>query len=147
MLNREQLRQTEQWQALNIIWKQLTPQQRTAITPQFQLLSEYLRQSLQPPKDYAAEDAAYQSALGNDALAFAQAREAEGMNVYDGLLKLISRSSFEGPEKVLFFFELKYGKKYPWVAQNRDELAELIALAWERMVERGFVPGEGLPRR
>ena len=146
MLNRDQLKQTKQWQALNSIWKQLTPQQKEAITPEFQLLSDFIRQTVQPPRDYAAEDASYQSELGNDALAFAKQREAEGMNVYDGLLKLVSRSTFEGPDKVLFFFELKYGKKYPWVRENRDELTEIIALVWKRLLERGFVPGEGMPK-
>ena len=147
MLTREQLRKTEQWQALNDIWQALSPRQRSAITPQFQLLSDYIRASARPPRDYAAEDAAYQSQLGSDALAFARQREAEGLNVYDGLMKLVRRSTFEGPEKVLFFFQLKYGKKYPWIEENREELAELIDLVWRRSLERGFVPGEGYPRR
>jgi hypothetical protein len=147
MLTREQLRKTEQWQALNAIWQVLSPQQRSAITPQFQLLSDYIRTSVAPPRDFAAEDGDYQSQLGADARLFARSREAEGMNVYDGLMKLVRRSTFESPEKVLFFFELKYGKKYPWVEENRDELAELIDLVWRRSLERGFVPGEGFPRR
>lgn len=36
MLTREQLKQTKQWQALNAIWKTLTPQQRQSIGPEFQ---------------------------------------------------------------------------------------------------------------
>ena len=146
MLSRDQLKQTEQWQALNAIWKQLTPQQRAAITPQFQLLSVFIQQTVQPPRDYAAEDANYKAALSNDALSFARSREAEGINVYEGLLKLVSRSTFESPEKVLFFFDLKYGKKYPLVTEHRDELAEVLDLVWRRLLERGFVPGEGFPK-
>lgn len=146
MLSREQVRQTREWRDLNAIWQALSREQREALTPQFRALTEYLRKSLSPPRDYAAEDAAYQQALGNEALAFAREREAEGLNVYQGLMKLVRRSSFEGPDKVLFFFELRYGGKYPWVKERREELEELIALVWKRSLERGFVPGEGFPR-
>lgn len=143
MLNRDQLKQTEQWQALNTIWKQLTPQQKTAITPEFQLLSGFIQQTLQPPKDYAAEDADYLSHLSNDAADFAREREAAGQNIYSGLMKIVSKSTFESPEKVMIFFDLKYQRKYSWVTEHRDELLEILDLVWKRLLERGFVPGEG----
>ncbi len=146
MLSREQVRKTRQWQELNAIWQALSREQRESLTPQFRSLTEFLRAAAQPPRDTAAEDAAYQQELGNEALAFAREREREGLNVYDGLMKLVARSTFESPEKVLFFFQLRYGKKYPWVEEQRAELEELIALAWRRSLERGFVPGEGFPR-
>lgn len=146
MLTRDQLKQTEQWQALNAIWKQLNPQQRQAITQEFQLLSNFIQNSLEPPKDYSAEDAAYKDHLSNDAAAFAQQREQEGQNLYSGLMKMLSRSSFESPEKFMVFFDLKYGKKYPWLEEYRDELLEILDLVWERLLERGFVPGEGFSK-
>lgn len=146
MLTREQLRQTEQWQALNNIWKQLSPQQKQAITPEFQLLSAFIQQTVEPPKDYSVEDAGYKEHLSNDAAAFAAQREQAGQNLYDGMMKLLSRSTFESPEKFMIFFDLKYQKKYPWVTENRDELLEILDLVWNRIVERGFVPGEGFPK-
>jgi hypothetical protein len=146
MLNREEMKKTQEWQSLNAIWRALTAQQREALSPQFRTLSDFIRATARVPRDLAAEDAAYQNELSNDALAFAQQREQEGLNVYDGLMKLLRRSSFEGPDKVLFFFQLRYGDKYPWAKENVDELSELIELAWRRSLERGFVPGEGFPR-
>ncbi|MCD8145929.1 MAG: hypothetical protein LUD84_01405 [Clostridiales bacterium] len=146
MLTREQLKQTKQWQALNAIWKTLTPQQRQSIGPEFQCLSDFIRDNSRPPADYAAEDADYQSHLSNDACRFAKEREAAGQNIYDGLMKIISRSTFESPEKVMVFFDLKYKRKYPWVTENRDELLEILDLVWNRLVERGFVPGEGFQK-
>lgn len=146
MLTREQLKQTEEWQSLNAIWQALTPEQREKLSPRFRLLTDYLRNTAQPPRDTAAEDRAYLEELGNEAQAFARAREAEGMNVYDGLMKLLRRSSFEGPDKLMFYFELRYGSKYPWIQEQRAELEELMELVWRRSVERGFVPGEGFPR-
>lgn len=146
MLTREQLKQTEEWQSLNAIWQAMTPEQRETLSPRFRLLTDYLRATVQPPRDIAAEDRAYLEELGNEAQAFARAREAEGLNVYDGLMKLLRRSSFEGPDKLMFYFTLRYGQKYPWIAENAAELAELMDLVWRRSVERGFVPGEGFPR-
>lgn len=146
MLTREQLKQTRQWQALNAIWKTLTTQQRQAIGPEFQCLSDFIRDNSRPPVDYAAEDADYQSHLSNDACRFAREREAAGQNIYDGFKKIISRSTFESPEKVMVFFDLKYKQKYPWVTENRDELLEILDLVWNRLVDRGFVPGEGFPK-
>lgn len=146
MLNRDQLKQTEQWQALNSIWKQLTQQQKQAITPEFQLLSNFIQKTLKPPKDYTAEDADYKAQLSNDAAAFAAEREQAGQNLYDGMMKMISRSTFESPEKFMIFFDLKYKNKYPWVEENRDELLEILDLVWKRVTERGFVPGEGFSK-
>lgn len=146
MLTREQLKQTQEWRSLNAIWQALTPEQREALTPRFRALTQFLRAAVPPPRDTAAEDAAYLEQLGNEARAFALAREQEGLNVYDGLMKLLRRSSFEGPDKLMFFFQLRYGKKYPWIAEYEAELAELMDLAWRRSLERGFVPGEGFPR-
>lgn len=146
MLTRDQLKQSEQWQALNTIWKQLTPQQKQAVTPSFQLLSNFIQITAQPVKDYAAEDAEYLSELSNDAAAFAAHMEQQGHNLYQGMMKMISRSSFESPEKFLIFFDLKYKSKYQWVDEYRDELLEILDLVWKRLVERGFVPGEGFPK-
>lgn len=146
MLNRDQLKQTEQWQALNSIWKQLSPQQKQAIAPEFQLLSNFIQNTLEPPKDESAEDRDYKEHLSNDAAAFAEQREREGQNLYQGILAMLARSSFESPEKFMIFFDLKYRKKYPWVDENRDELLEILDLAWKRVVERGFVPGEGFSK-
>lgn len=146
MLDREQLRKTHEWQNLNAIWRALTPEQKEALSAQFRALTDFLRAAARVPEDYAAQDAAYLEELGNEARAFAQEREAEGMNVYAGLMKLLRRSSFEGPDKLMFYFELRYGSKYPWVQERREELEELMELAWRRSVERGFVPGEGFPR-
>lgn len=145
VLTREQLRKTEQWQSLNAIWRTLTQEQRQELGPRFRSLTEYLRRTAQPPRDFAAEDAAYLEELGSEARAFALEREREGLNVYDGLMKLVRRSSFEGPDKVLFFFQLRYGSKYPWIQGQREELEELMELVWRRSLERGFVPGEGFP--
>lgn len=146
MLTREELKRTQEWQSLNAIWRGLTPEQREELGEQFRGLTEFIRSSARPPRDTAAEDAAYLQELGNEAQAFARAREREGLNVYDGLMKLVRRSSFEGPDKLLFFFQLRYGGKYPWIQAQREELEELIDLVWRRSLERGFVPGEGFPR-
>lgn len=146
MLTREQLMQTEQWKALHAIWKQLTPAQRQAITPEFQLLSNFIQSSIEPPKDYSAEDAAYKTQLGSDAAAFAEVREQAGQNLYTGMMQMISRSTFESPEKFMIFFDLKYQRKYPWVDEHRDELLEILDLVWNRLLERGFVPGEGFEK-
>lgn len=146
MLNRDQLKQTEQWQALNAIWKQLTPPQKKAITPEFQLLSAFIQNTLEPPKDYSAEDGAYKDALSNDAAAFAAQREQAGQNLYEGMMKMLLKSTFESPEKFMIFFDLKYKNKYPWVTEDRDELLEILDLVWKRATERGFVPGEGMAK-
>jgi hypothetical protein len=146
MLTRDQLKQTKEWQALNVIWKILTPQQKAAVEGEFQQLSAFIQSNTKPPVDYSAQDAAYKDQLSNDALAFAQAQEAEGRNLYQGFLTLISKSTFESPEKVMIFFDLKYQKKYSWVTENRDELLEILNLAWSRSVQRGFIPGEGFPK-
>lgn len=146
MLTRDQLKQTKQWQALNAIWKAMSPQQRQAIGPEFQCLSDFIRDNTKPPVDYAAEDADYKSHLSNDASRFAQEREEAGQNLYTGLMKIIAKSTFESPEKVMVFFDLKYKNKYPWVTENRDELLEILDLVWNRMLERGFIPGEGFPK-
>lgn len=147
MLTREQLRQTEQWQALNAIWKQLTPEQKQAVTPELQLLTDFIRRTVTPPRDYRAEDAAYKDALSNEAAAFAAEREQAGQNLYEGLMKIVSRSSFESQEKVMVYFDLKYRRRYDWVTEQRDELLEILDLVWQRLLERGFVPGEGFPDR
>lgn len=52
MLSREQVRQTRQWQELNAIWQALSREQREALTPQFRSLTEFLRESLQPPRTW-----------------------------------------------------------------------------------------------
>lgn len=145
MLTRDQLKQTEQWQALNAIWKELTPQQRQVVTPQIQLLSAFIQQTLEPPKDYTAEDTAYKDELSNDAAAFALYLERSGLNLYQLFSQLIAKSTFESADKLMIFFDLKYKSRYDWVTENRDEVLEVLELAWRRQVERGFVAGEGFP--
>ncbi len=144
MLSREQLKQTEQWQALNQIWKVLTAEQRGTVGASFQLLSNFIQTTIEPPKDYTAEDASYKEELSSGGALFAEELERGGLNLYDGFLKIIARSTFESPEKVMVFFDLKYKSRYDWVTENRDEVLEILDLAWRRLVERGFVPGEGM---
>lgn len=146
MLTREQLKQTQQWQALNEIWKAVPARQRQEIAPQFQCLSDFIRDNVPPPPDPDAQDAEYQSALSEPAREFAREREAEGQNLYRGLMQILSRSAFESPEKAMIYFDLKYKQKYAWVTERREELLEILNLVWERLLERGFVPGEGLQR-
>lgn len=145
-MTREELKKTREWQALNAIWKTMTKEQRHKILGEFKYLTQFINRNATPPVDCAAEDAAYQEALSTEAAAFARAREAEGHNLYAAFLRLIGGSTFESPDKVLFFFQLKYGARCPWLQEYPDEVAEILDLAWRRQVARGFVPGEGFPR-
>lgn len=147
-MTRDELKQTKEWQALNTIWKTMTPQQRGAMTEEFKCLTHFIDAHARPPVNYDAIDAAYQDALSPRAAAFAREREGQDhQNLYAELMKLIAGSTFEGPEKVFFFYKLKYGKSCPWVQDSPDEVMEIVNLAWNRQVERGFVPGEGFPDR
>lgn len=145
-MTRDELKQTKEWQALNTIWKTMTKDQRSQILNEFKCLTQFINQNATPPVDHAAEDRDYQKALSPAAAAFAQTREQEGQNLYQTFLKLIGGSTFEGPDKVLFFFHLKYDKRCPWLQEHPDEVGEILDLAWKRQVARGFVPGEGFPK-
>lgn len=145
-MTREQLKQTKEWQALNTIWKTMSRQQREQIMEEFKCLTHFIDAHARPVRDEAAIDANYKTELSPEAAAFAQEREAENCNLYADFLKLIGGSTFEGQDQVLFFYNLKYGKKYPWLQDYPDEVAEILDLAWKRQVQRGFVPGQGFPR-
>lgn len=146
-MTRDDLKQTAQWQALNTIWKGMTGEQRKQLNDQFKLLTEFIKKNAKPTVNYAAMDAAYQDALSPEARQFAQLREQEdSKNLYADFMKLIGGSTFEEPEKVLFFYTLKYGRTYPWIQDYPDEVEEILNLAWKRHLERGFVPGQGYPR-
>lgn len=146
-MTRDELKQTKEWQALNTIWKTMSKEQRGTMMEEFKCLTHFIDTHAKPPVNYDAMDAAYKDALSAEAAEFAREREQQDhRNLYAEFMKLIGGSTFEEPEKVLFFYTLKYGRTCPWIQDYPDEVMEILDLAWKRQVERGFVPGEGFPR-
>lgn len=130
---------TEEWQALNKLWKTMTAAQRNAVQEEFRCLTEFVKKNA--GRDPATE---YLTELSSEARGFLEAQVKAGEpNLYYSFMSLIGGSLFEKEEDALAYYLLKYGRSRPYLKERQDQVKEILSLAWKRQIAQGFRPGEG----
>ena len=136
-MDREALKRTAEWQALNRIWQTMTREQRAGVQGEFKTLSALIQRLGEPqptpmPKAVSAHQG-YLEELSPEARDFLRQLAQEGEpNLYHSFQAVIEGGVFESPREVADYYYLKYQRKRPYLVEKRPLVMEILEVCWRR---------------
>lgn len=128
------VKESDQWMALNRIWKSCSSDQRKELYNDFEIVSNFIINKLDRSPSMNCEDQfRYLDELSPDAKRFVIHLLDNGEpNLYHSIMSVIHNNrSLSLTELVMIYFE-KFSIKRPYVKDNRILVEEVIELCWRR---------------
>ena len=131
--DRELVKGTEEWIALDTIWRSCTPYQKEFLRKEFKLLSCFIREHARLQSE--ADDYGYLNALSPEARSFVIDLVKSGeKNLYHSFMAIINnpkRANYT-KEEIRSLYYKKYSNKRPYLKTHEDYVLEVLDLCWSR---------------
>ena len=131
--DRDLVKETDEWVALDTIWRACTPQQKEAIRDNFKRLSGFIRDHTKVQTK--ADNYSYLNALSAEAKSFVIELVNSGeKNLYHSFMSVInnpSRADFSKEQIRAAYFEM-FADKRPYLKQHENYVLEVLDLCWRR---------------
>lgn len=128
------VKESDQWMALNRIWKACSSDQRKALYNDFEIVSNFIISKLnRSPSTNCEDQFRYLDELSPDAKFFVIRLLDNGEpNLYHSIMAVINNNrTLSFNELVTIYFD-KFSLKRPYVKDNRILVEEVIELCWRR---------------
>lgn len=131
--DRDLIKETDEWIALDTIWRSCTSYQKESLRGEFKLLSGFIRKHIRVRAE--SDDYGYLNALSPGARAFViELVESGEKNLYHSFMSIInnpSRADFTKEQIRDIYFE-KYADKRPYLKKHESYVLEVLNLCWSR---------------
>lgn len=131
--DRDLVKETDEWIALDTIWRACTPRQKETLHEEFKHLSGFIRHHVK--EQTKSDDYGYLNALSAEAKNFVIELINSGeKNLYHSFMSVIntpSRASFSKEQIRDNYFEM-YADKRPYLKQHENYVLEVLDLCWRR---------------
>lgn len=132
------IKTTDEWKAINRIWKSCSPEQKAQLNEEFKMLVEFIRLHRQPKlKSWKKDNYAYLSKISPEAKQFVISMVEQGeKNIYHSLMAIIDNKPELSCEELREYYFQKYGERRPYLLENKDYVSEVIELCWNKFHDR-----------
>ena len=125
---------TDEWQALNRIWKCCTIEQRNILRNDFEMVSKFISQKV--GLDYYREkddEFCYLNALSDEAKQFVITLVERGEpNLYHSIMAVLNNKKDATKQEIEKVYFEKFECKRPYLIEKRNFVDEVIELCWKR---------------
>lgn len=134
-IDKELIKKTDEWKALNAIWKKLPQESRKELEKEFRILIALINANIKKySKKAVIRSDAYLDELSPETIKFVKDLILQGEpNLYHSIMAVIMPGHFSDKEKALEYYLAKYSIKRPYLQDNRDKVHEVMNLCWQRM--------------
>ena len=133
MSEKDWVKDTDEWIALNTIWKTCTPCQKEMLQGEFKRLSDFVRKHVRVRPE--SDDYSYLNALSPGARSFVvDLVELGEKNLYHSIMAILNnpRRAQCTKEEIRNIYFKKYGDKRPYLKNNESYVLEILDLCWSR---------------
>lgn len=128
------IKATDEWKALNQIWKSCSSTQQVQLCKEFELLTKFIRSHTPISAEPRGKDGyAYLSRLSPEARQFVISIAERGeKNIYHSVMAIIDNKPQFSQQELKDYYLQKYGEKRPYLLENESYVSEVIELCWNR---------------
>lgn len=132
------IKTTDEWKAINCIWKSCSSEQKAKLNKEFKLLVQFIRLHKQPKvESWAKDNYAYLSKISPEAKQFVISMVEQGKkNIYHSLMAIINNKPELSCQELQEYYFQKYGQKRPYLLENKAYVSEVIELCWNKFHDR-----------
>ena len=127
-----------EWQALNKIWKTLSKEDRTKLSNDFKLISNFIETNIHAEdksKETKNDDNyKYLSSLSEKCIEFIINNKP---NLYHSMMAVLDSHNFSDCKEFADFYFKKYKTERPHIAKNKNFVKETAELCWQRYYVEG----------
>ena len=130
MTKEDFVKSSNEWKALNRIWKSCTAEQRDVMRNEFELVGKFIGQKVGLKFHSESDDEfRYLNSISDEAKQFVISLVEQGEpNLYHSIMSVLSNKRNATKEEIKDFYFMKYGIKRPYLYIKRELVDEVIEL-------------------
>lgn len=123
-----------EWNALNAIWKSCSPEQRSMLKSDFEIVAKFIKKHHYHKCSVSANDYyEYLNGISDEAKQFVISAVNEGeKNIYHSVMAILSNKPNLSEKELEEYYFNKYGSKRLYLLENTSLVCEVISLCWHR---------------
>lgn len=134
MTKEDFVRSSNEWQALNRIWKSCTAEQRNEMRNDFELVSKFISQKVGSKfRSESDDEFGYLNSISDEAKQFVISLVEQGEpNLYHSIMAVLNNKRGATKEEIEKFYFAKYEMKRPYLYDKRELVDEVMELCWKK---------------
>ena len=129
----DHVKHSQQWQALNEIWRNCSKEQQTELYSQFEIVAQFIKENTLKTCSTAKDEYKYLSEVSQATKEFIISIVDRGeKNIYHSCMAVINNHPTSTKEELITYYLNTYSPKRPYLLEHEQCLREVFDLCWTR---------------